>query len=126
MLNMFIRSIVLPCILFFFGFFTFSISQLIKCGSGCFLNSFLCRNTCQWCFFYFLKIIFDISTSKRFKKYKPHSILTKKNFKIWWNAITNTMSNDFLKQYRWFSVYATNFVVSRIKSLFGIMVLVIF
>jgi len=29
-------------------------------------------------FFYFLKIIFDISTSKRFKKYKPHLILTKK------------------------------------------------
>jgi hypothetical protein len=28
--------------------------------------------------FSFLKIIFDISTSKRFKKYKPHSILTKK------------------------------------------------
>jgi hypothetical protein len=31
--------------------------------------------------FYFLKIIFDISTSKRSKKYKPHSILIKK-FKI--------------------------------------------
>jgi len=30
-------------------------------------------------FFYFLKIIFDISTSKQSKKYKPHSILTKKN-----------------------------------------------
>jgi len=29
-------------------------------------------------FFYFLKIIFNISTSKRFKKYKPHLILTKK------------------------------------------------
>jgi len=29
-------------------------------------------------FFYFLKIIFDISTSKRSKKYKPHLILTKK------------------------------------------------
>jgi len=29
-------------------------------------------------FFYFLKIIFDISRSKRFKKYKPHSILAKK------------------------------------------------
>jgi hypothetical protein len=29
-------------------------------------------------FFYFLKIIFDISTSKRSKKYKPHSILVKK------------------------------------------------
>jgi len=28
--------------------------------------------------FYFLKIIFDISTSKRSKKYKPHSILAKK------------------------------------------------
>ncbi|KAI5597682.1 hypothetical protein BDE02_02G081400 [Populus trichocarpa] len=26
-------------------------------------------------FFYFLKIIFDISTSKRSKKYKPHLIL---------------------------------------------------
>jgi hypothetical protein len=34
--------------------------------------------------FYFLKIIFDISTSKRSKRYKPHSILAKKkkNFKI--------------------------------------------
>jgi hypothetical protein len=30
-------------------------------------------------FFYFLKIIFDISISKRSKKYKPHSILAKKN-----------------------------------------------
>ncbi|KAL9395407.1 hypothetical protein Peur_009660 [Populus x canadensis] len=29
-------------------------------------------------FFYFLKIIFDISTSKRSKKYKPHSILERK------------------------------------------------
>jgi hypothetical protein len=29
-------------------------------------------------FFHFLKIIFDIITSKRSKKYKPHSILTKK------------------------------------------------
>jgi hypothetical protein len=29
-------------------------------------------------FFHFLKIIFYISTSKRFKKYKPHLILTKK------------------------------------------------
>jgi hypothetical protein len=33
-------------------------------------------------FFYFLKIIFNISTSKRFKKYKPHSILAKKNSKF--------------------------------------------
>jgi hypothetical protein len=33
-------------------------------------------------FFYFLKIIFDISTSKRSKKYKPHSILAKKILKF--------------------------------------------
>jgi hypothetical protein len=33
-------------------------------------------------FFYFLKIIFDISTSKQFKKYKPHLILIKKNLKF--------------------------------------------
>ena len=31
-------------------------------------------------FFYFLKIIFDISTSKRSKKYIPHSILAKNFF----------------------------------------------
>jgi hypothetical protein len=29
-------------------------------------------------FFYFLKIIFNINTLKRFKKYKLHSILEKK------------------------------------------------
>ncbi|KAL9345689.1 hypothetical protein Peur_060542 [Populus x canadensis] len=33
-------------------------------------------------FFYFLKIIFDISTSKRSKTYKPYSILVKKNLKF--------------------------------------------
>jgi len=33
-------------------------------------------------FFYFLKIIFDISTSKRSKKYKPHSILAKTKKKL--------------------------------------------
>jgi hypothetical protein len=33
-------------------------------------------------FFHFLKIIFDISTSKRSKKYKPYSILTKKKLKF--------------------------------------------
>jgi hypothetical protein len=31
-------------------------------------------------FFYFLKIIFDISTSKRSKTYKSYSILIKKKF----------------------------------------------
>jgi len=33
-------------------------------------------------FFHFLKIIFDISTSKQSKKYKPHSILTQKKLKF--------------------------------------------
>jgi hypothetical protein len=33
-------------------------------------------------FFYFLKIIFNISISKRSKKYKPHSILIKKNLNL--------------------------------------------
>jgi hypothetical protein len=33
-------------------------------------------------FFIFLKIIFNISTSKRSKKYKLHSILAKKKLKI--------------------------------------------
>jgi hypothetical protein len=33
-------------------------------------------------FFYFLKIIFDISILKRSKKYKPHSILVKKKLKF--------------------------------------------
>jgi len=32
--------------------------------------------------FYILKIIFDISTSKRIKKYKPHLILVKINLKF--------------------------------------------
>jgi hypothetical protein len=48
-------------------------------------------------FFYFLKIIFDISTSKQSKKYKPHSILAKKKknkkFKFERNAITNAITN---------------------------------
>ena len=33
-------------------------------------------------FFHFLKIIFDISTSKRSKKYKSHLILIKKKLKF--------------------------------------------
>jgi len=44
-------------------------------------------------FFYFLKIIFDISTSKQSKKYKPHLILTKKKIKFTRNAGTNTVPN---------------------------------
>jgi len=45
-------------------------------------------------FFYFLKIIFDISTSKRSKKYKPHSILAKKKkFKFGQNTGTNAIPN---------------------------------
>jgi hypothetical protein len=42
---------------------------------------------------YFLKIIFDISTSKRSKKYKLHLILAKKKFKFRQNTGTNTTPN---------------------------------
>jgi hypothetical protein len=35
-------------------------------------------------FFYFLKIIFDISTSKRSKTYKPYLILVKKKIQNFW------------------------------------------
>jgi hypothetical protein len=44
-------------------------------------------------FFYFLKIIFDISTSKRSKKYKPHSILAKKIFKFGRKGGRNAIPN---------------------------------
>jgi hypothetical protein len=46
-------------------------------------------------FFYFLKIIFDINTSKRSKKYKPHSILAKKKkkFKFSQNTGRNALPN---------------------------------
>jgi hypothetical protein len=48
-------------------------------------------------FFYFFKIIFDISTSKRSKKYKPHSILAKKkNFEIWSNTGSTAEPNRLL------------------------------
>jgi hypothetical protein len=49
-------------------------------------------------FFYFLKIIFDISTSKRSKKYKPHSILAnkEKKFEIWSNAGSTAEPNRLL------------------------------
>jgi len=48
-------------------------------------------------FFYFLKIIFDISTSKWSKRYKPHSILAKKKkFKIRWKTGWTTEPNALL------------------------------
>jgi hypothetical protein len=50
-------------------------------------------------FFYFLKIIFDISTSKRSKNYKPHSILAKKKkFKFSQNTGRNALPNAPLVQ----------------------------
>jgi len=44
-------------------------------------------------FFYFLKIIFDINTSKRSKNYKPYSNLTKKKILKFNKKIINTMPN---------------------------------
>ena len=49
-------------------------------------------------FFYFLKIIFNISTSKRSKKYKPYSILIKKNFKIQRNTQPNSLEMGTRKE----------------------------
>jgi len=46
--------------------------------------------------FSFFKIIFDISTSKRSKKYKPHSILAKKKIEIWSNAGSTAEPNRLL------------------------------
>jgi len=44
-------------------------------------------------FFYFLKIIFDISILKWSKTYKPYLILIKKNFKFFRNAATAAFPN---------------------------------
>jgi hypothetical protein len=46
-------------------------------------------------FFYFLKIIFDISTLKQFKTYKSYLILIKK-IKIFKNTAAAAFSNIFL------------------------------
>ena len=48
-------------------------------------------------FFYFLKIIFDINTSKRSKKYKPHLIL----------------ANFFLKKFNQTQIETQNQTVSN-------------
>jgi hypothetical protein len=64
--------------------------------------------------FYFLKIIFDISTSKRSKKYKSHSILTKKKFKFKQNAGTNAIPNILLLVLRMLQIWsASTFEVCR-------------
>jgi hypothetical protein len=39
----------------------------LNCGSGCFSKCFLFKNASKQYFFYFLKFIFDINTSKRSK-----------------------------------------------------------
>jgi len=47
-------------------------------------------------FFYFLKIIFDISILKQSKKYKPYSILIKKNFEIQWKTSWSGEPNAYM------------------------------
>jgi len=66
-------------------------------------------------FFHFLKIIFDISTSKRSKKYKPRSILAKKKFQ-------NLMKRNYKRNIkRCLSVLA-----SRLSILFSVSFIVLF
>jgi hypothetical protein len=48
-------------------------------------------------FFYFLKIIFDISTSKRSKTYKPYLILVKKKIQIFWEHSRSRVPKHSLK-----------------------------
>jgi len=53
-------------------------------------------------FFYFLKIIFNINTSKRFKKYKLHLILAKKNPKFDEMQVeTHNQTASILKTAKW-------------------------
>jgi hypothetical protein len=67
-------------------------------------------------FFYFLKIIFDISTSKRFKKYKPHSILTKKKLKFSEKQIkpqSQTLPFVEMVKYQIFFIFAVRLRTTR-------------
>ncbi|KAL9359679.1 hypothetical protein Peur_047802 [Populus x canadensis] len=50
-------------------------------------------------FFHFLKIIFDISTSKRSKTYKPYSILVKKKFQNFWERSRSRVPKHSLNKY---------------------------
>ena len=53
-------------------------------------------------FFHFLKIIFDISTSKRSKKYKPHSILAKnKNQNLTKRSYKHNAKQSLKYTHRW-------------------------
>jgi len=61
---------------------TFSLSVFGSVVAVAFQIAFRAEIYANNVFFYFLKIIFDISTSKRSKKYKLHSILVKKNSKF--------------------------------------------
>jgi len=61
-----------PYIIKFFSFFYYILEDAWQCGSDCFSNNFFMLKCMPLIFFYFLKIIFDISTSKWFKTYKPY------------------------------------------------------
>ena len=53
--------------------------------------------------FSFLKNIFDINTLKRSNKYKPHSILIKKKFKIYQNAASGKSSHHLSRKEKYAS-----------------------
>jgi hypothetical protein len=52
-------------------------------------------------FFYFLKIIFYISTSKRSKRYKPHLILAKKKKKKFTEKQSQTLPKLAILPFTW-------------------------
>jgi hypothetical protein len=65
------------------------LESVCQCGSGCFLNSFSCWNTCQWFFLFFknyfwhqhIKIIQKVQTAINFSKKK----------KKFWNLVPSVL-----------------------------------
>jgi hypothetical protein len=99
---------VFPWMLAFFFFFyicfmiVFLLGHVWKCSYSCLSKYFSCWNTLKWCFFYFLKIIFKISTSKRIKIYKKNLIFNKKKkFKIFKNTDWYAFPNAPLMLFKW-------------------------
>jgi len=66
----------------------FPIQGVWQCGSGCFSNSFSCRNTCQWFFLFFknhfwhqhIKTIQKVQTALNFSKKKKNWNSVKSRF----------------------------------------------
>jgi hypothetical protein len=65
-----------------------------QCGSGCFLNNFLCGNTYQW-FFLFFKNYFWHQHIKTIQNVQTILNFNKKKLKFFWNAVCTAFPNMF-------------------------------